>query len=363
MLRVALLGYYGFNNFGDEAVLFSIIKLLRQEIDDIKFTVLSHDPPQTAASYEVETANRWSLKEIYGALKKSDSLILGGGSLLQDVTGKKSLAYYLGVVKLALLLKKPVIFYAQGLGPLQSSLSRFLVARISQKAALISVRDEASAELFKEIGVLNKKIYLTADPVFGLEPSRFKSSSSAKWEKANRTPTRPMLAFSLRAWGKKDDYIQDMANVADDLAHQGWDIVFCPFHYPADFIFAEKIAQLMKSSPLIFKQPLSLEEMISVVADFQLMVGMRFHALALAGLNRVPFLGISYDPKVEALCSLLGQPLLGRVEDVRHGDLNDAIANALKEEKNLKENLEQNLPRLQAKAKFNALLVKQLLFS
>ncbi|RYD07047.1 hypothetical protein N752_00260 [Desulforamulus aquiferis] len=57
--------------------------------------------------------NRWKLREIYRALKDSDMLISGGGSLLQDVTGLKSLLYYLGVILLARMLGKPVFFYAQ----------------------------------------------------------------------------------------------------------------------------------------------------------------------------------------------------------------------------------------------------------
>ena len=83
-MRVLISGYYGFHNIGDEAILKSIITALRQEKPDIEITVLSNDVEHTKNTYNVDAINRWNIAKIYLELLKSDGLISGGGSLLQE---------------------------------------------------------------------------------------------------------------------------------------------------------------------------------------------------------------------------------------------------------------------------------------
>ena len=93
--KVVLSGYYGFDNIGDEAVLYSIISLLKKNIPNVQITVLSNNPDKTSILYQVEAVNRWNLKKIISVIKKSDLVISGGGSLLQDVTSNKTIPYYI----------------------------------------------------------------------------------------------------------------------------------------------------------------------------------------------------------------------------------------------------------------------------
>ena len=122
--KIVLSGYYGFDNIGDEAVLFSIITALRKEIKDVHITVLSNNPDKTKALYGVESVNRWDIKAVARSIKESDLLISGGGSLLQDVTSSKTIPYYLAIVKIAQFYKKKVVFYSQGIGPVNKGISR-----------------------------------------------------------------------------------------------------------------------------------------------------------------------------------------------------------------------------------------------
>ena len=78
-MRVVLSGYFGFDNVGDEAILFSIIRALRNLEPTIEITVLSNNPAETAATYGVNTVNRWNIAEVRAALKSADGLISGGG--------------------------------------------------------------------------------------------------------------------------------------------------------------------------------------------------------------------------------------------------------------------------------------------
>ena len=96
-------------------------------------------------------------------------MISGGGSLLQDATGFKSIPYYLGVIKLAQWLGKPTFVYAQGVGPVNRKLFRPFIASVFRRCDYISVRDAESAELLRSMGIPGGDIEVVPDPVMGLK--------------------------------------------------------------------------------------------------------------------------------------------------------------------------------------------------
>ena len=104
--KIVISGYYGFDNCGDEAVLLAMLHCLKKTIPNARMTVLSNNPEQTRKQHGVGAVNRWNPVKIAIKLLTCNLLISGGGSLLQDVTSARSPGYYLGVIKMALFLKK-----------------------------------------------------------------------------------------------------------------------------------------------------------------------------------------------------------------------------------------------------------------
>ncbi|OMD20616.1 polysaccharide pyruvyl transferase family protein, partial [Paenibacillus odorifer] len=160
--KIVISGYYGFHNSGDEAVLQSILIALQQHAQaagiEIEPIVLSIDPEWTSATYGVKSVHRMKLVEVRQAIYESSGLISGGGSLLQDVTGSKSIPYYLGIIKLAQWMGKPTFIYAQGIGPVHRKLFHPLIKSVFRKCTYISVRDEQSRELLLSMGLEQKNI-------------------------------------------------------------------------------------------------------------------------------------------------------------------------------------------------------------
>ena len=171
--KVVLSGYYGYDNFGDEAILSVLIDHLKQIGADI--TVLSHNPKKTGYNYQVKAVKNFNLISLLFALKNCDVLISGGGSLLQDVTSLKSLLYYSFVIWLAQLFNKQVIIFAQGIGPLQREISQKIVANLISKANLVTVRDIKSCDLLEGWGIGAKVV---SDPVFSMDLPRSESSGA-----------------------------------------------------------------------------------------------------------------------------------------------------------------------------------------
>lgn len=46
---------------------------------------------------------------------------------------------------------------------------------------------------------------------------------------------------------------------------------------------------------------------MSIIGNMDVLLGMRLHALIFSALMHVPFLGISYDPKIDNFLALIGQ--------------------------------------------------------
>ena len=128
MGKVLISGYYGFKNFGDEAILSVLVNHLKSK--DANITVLSSDPEYTKSVYNVNSINSFDLKQVIKELKKTDILISGGGSLLQDATSLKSLIYYTGIIAVAKLFNKKIIIFAQGIGPVNNKFARLVTRNL-----------------------------------------------------------------------------------------------------------------------------------------------------------------------------------------------------------------------------------------
>ena len=320
-MRIVLSGYYGFDNVGDEAILYAIIHSLREYHPRIEILVLSNKPEKTAETYRVKAVNRWSLKEIRAAIKSSDGLISGGGSLLQDETGRKSIPYYAGVMKIAQQLKKPVFVYAQGMGPISSKLNQIIVKHVLNSVKLLTVRDEQSQQLLEKIGV-TKDIHLVPDPVMGLEADNFESI----WLRQQNFENK-VISVSVRDWNNEAYAFGEIAKGLDELVNKGHEIVFVPMHGKHDFKTSQQVQSLMKTKAHIAPYDSTIQEKMAIIKESDVLFGMRLHALIFAAVSYTPFVALSYDPKIDSFANIVSQPVLGHVEatDWNHADLVQAI--------------------------------------
>ncbi|MBQ8801400.1 MAG: glycosyltransferase, partial [Clostridium sp.] len=144
--NVVMSGYYGFSNTGDDAILESICRGVRAVSDEVELTVLSKDPELTRKQYGLKAVPRFNFVKVISALKKGDVLLSGGGSLLQDTTSTRSLVYYRSVMRLAKWMGKPVMLFANGIGPVRKAGNRSRVCKAVEEASIVTLRDHSSAE-------------------------------------------------------------------------------------------------------------------------------------------------------------------------------------------------------------------------
>ncbi|WP_284643183.1 polysaccharide pyruvyl transferase CsaB [Paenibacillus silviterrae] len=305
--RIVISGYYGFQNSGDEAVLQSILLALREQGErqgvHIVPVVLSIQPESTAATYGVESVHRYRMAEVWRAIKGADGLISGGGSLLQDETGWKTIPYYLAILKLAQWLGKPTFIYSQGIGPVHRPMFYGWIHSVFRKCAVVSVRDEESRALLQRMGIEANRVHVVPDPVMGM-PLRKERTET------NRPSANRMIGVSVRFWNEDRSELNAVAEALRNVLEQtDAGIRFLPFHLPSDaaasLYVREKLGETYSHRITTAENVTHPQDMLAEVQDCDLLIGMRLHSLIYAAGQQVPMVGISYDPKIDQFLNRL----------------------------------------------------------
>ncbi|PKM82227.1 MAG: polysaccharide pyruvyl transferase CsaB [Firmicutes bacterium HGW-Firmicutes-14] len=361
MKTIVISGYYGYENIGDEALLASIISALKAELPDAHIIVLSAKPEETGARYGVEAVNRVSLFSVFSALRRADLLISGGGSLLQDVTGPLTIPYYLSIAVMARMLGKPVMFYAQGIGPVNREFGKMLIRLVADRVDMITLRDSASGELLKQIGVHGPPVEITADPVFGMDISGDFDATDILEDTGVTPGSGPAAGIFIREWKGMKGYKKAVAELADNLCRRGWQVVFIPMQYPADLVPAREIAGMMKTRPEFIDKSLTFAQLAGIIKKMDLVIGMRLHALIIATICAVPMVGISYDPKVSDFLEAIGQPAVIGLDTVTAGQLIAEVEKVISNNEGIRGKLLEIRTDLRHKALRNSKIAVELL--
>lgn len=306
MKKILISGYYGFDNFGDEAILGVLVNHLRG--NDI--TVLSSNPEKTGRTHNVNSLNSFNPQLIIERLPKFDMLISGGGSLLQNVTSNKSLFYYCGLINIMASLKKDVVIFAQGIGPVKGFWGKLIVKSALKKCKYISVRDEKSQELLKSWGIESN---LVCDPIFDLNVPTPKKTRK--------------VGIQLRKFASLTDELFDEIIKQVALKFSDREIELICFQDSEDEGISKVfLNKLKKKNPTInanIIKNLTNKEVIEKVSEYDYLIGMRFHACLLGLKYGIKTLAISYDPKVETLAKNANIPYL--VMDSKKNDYKKAF--------------------------------------
>ena len=292
MTKYLVSAYIGFDNFGDEAIARVLTNELKSRNAEC-ITFISSNPAKTAELHSVESCSRFNFLP---ALIKSDVLISGGGSLLQDKTSLRSLLYYLGIIYIALILGKKVEIYAQGIGPINSFWGKFLTKIGLKFASKISVRDSKSQELLKKWKIDSE---LVPDPVLLTEiPTKNKKGT---------------VGVQLRTFDGIDEKF--LNSLADEITKRFLDkkIEVISLQDSIDLDVCKKFVKILKSKRLdnvkLLKE-LSIDEVIEKISNLEYLIAMRFHANIVGIKANVKTLAINYDPKVEKLAKEYNLPII-----------------------------------------------------
>lgn len=288
--KYAISGYYGFNNFGDELILSVLCEKLKKE--NAVITVFSVSPEETSKRYDVKSSPTFDILKVIKVLSTTDVLISGGGSLFQDSTSIKSILYYAFVLFTAQILGKETIIYRQGVGPLNNTISRFLVKNLFKRCISVTVRDEKSLKLLKNWGINAK---LEDDPVWEIQiPETAKTDT---------------IGIQLReCTGMSDEFLKNLAQAVSKICPG--ELKLFVLQNKLDYNISLKFAHFMKEILPDLKIDIVEKNLLGEISSVKTLIAMRFHALIIGIKSGVKCIGINYDPKIETLAEKYSIPLI-----------------------------------------------------
>ena len=348
-------GAYGRGNMGDDAILQTVIRQLRMQDPDLPICVMTRKPVETALETGVSTVQIFHAMRASKWMKRSTLYISGGGTLLQNATSTRSLIYYLFSMIQAKKCGCRVMLYGCGAGPVRGKGNQRLVARVLNRYAdQMTLRDPASRQTLERFGVTVPKCMVTADPALGMQADTERTPEFLRKNGVDRD--QKYALFVLRPWSGMERRL-DAVRQAAAYVYRNWDLMpmFMCFEPSRDQNITNAAADGIQVPYKILTGEADCNIACGVIAQSQLVVAMRLHALVFACSQDVPMVGISYDPKVSGFMDYAGNPHHLALEELSGERLCSLIDQALERHQST------NNLRLRALAEENGVIAGKML--
>ena len=329
---VVICGAYGRGNAGDDAILEAILEEMRGIDPDMPMTVLSKNPADTRLTYRVRAIHRSNVFAWWHAMKHARLYINGGGSLIQDVTSRRSLWYYLHNIQTAKKLGCRVQMYGCGIGPVNRESHRRLASKVlNGYVDVITLREPDSLEELRSMNVVRPRILLTADPALILKPAPDDVVDSVML-RAGIPPHGRYICFALRRWKGFEEKAPEFARAAE-YAYRTYGLtpVFLAVEKHQDPLAAQLAARDIQVPHYFLDDAGNAGSIIGVLSRMEVVVSMRLHALIFAAGQGIPLVGAVYDPKVSAFLRYIGQELFADLQDLTAQELSQLIDRAVEQ--------------------------------
>lgn len=313
MKKTYLVGYYGMQNTGDDALLAATVWGSRQYLNTGAFTVNTPcelkipgyglTPPILVHRQSVPAHNRVLQ---YKAALYSNQVIFGGGSVLQnarDIDLKRDL--------LTLAGGNNHLALGVGVGPFETWSAERSCKKLLEKCRFVGVRDPISLDVATAIAP-KANVQMT----FDLAPSLLARDDFTLMELERRG-----IAVCLCPWERLKGEINSellrnrrLARALETISLEtGEPIVFLDFNGHeslGDRTVHREVADMM--DPSVEKKFVPYDQnplrVLQRMASFKAVVSMRLHASIFGFMAKTPVVSLNYHQKCAGWCDLVGMP-------------------------------------------------------
>ncbi|MGB2841624.1 MAG: polysaccharide pyruvyl transferase family protein [Halobacteriota archaeon] len=313
--------------------------------------------------------NRDTVKEY----RDADWFIFCGG---QNIVNLNLVALY--EIIFSKMLGKPVMIWANSLGPFNPKYIRPFVKWVLNKVDLITTREATSKKILEDIGV-TAPVFVTADAAFTLPPIPQKEAMMIVEQETKIPKNKLMVGVTVIPWSfpgergdvdkKFENYLKAVAGAADYIIEKlNAHVLFFPQvilptkdDRPISIEVFNKIKN--KSKATVLTADYTPEQIKGMYGCMSLLIGTRFHSCILAQSMHVPTIAIEYDGhKALGIMRLLDlEEYVCDINTITTPELTSKIDKIWAEKDEVKKNLEKNIRIMQAKSMDNVRLAVEYL--
>ena len=326
--RIAIAGWFGSDNLGDELILQSLVRSIRDR--GAEPVAISIDGAATSRDHGIATIthrspSHWTAlrRGLYGC----DAMAVAGG-LIQSETSPWNIPFHASRLRAA-SPRCPAAAVGLGVGHVHGRLGRVLARNSLRQFRRVVVRDADSARRLRNWGL--NEVAVGADPAMALEPEPVEPSDTmcVILRPANQRGLRTAAAKAARS-KLSPAVLEPMARAVDAAAAAtGLAVRFVAFQASRDGPLHAQIADRLttpgrhRQPPVPTTDPLHAQiadrltapvevvvptpdSVLAEVGHSRVVVTMRYHGAVAALLHGRPAVLLDSSPKMSALASEAG---------------------------------------------------------
>ncbi len=296
--RIALAGWYGSDNLGDELILRSLLGGLQAR--GAQPVVITINATRTQRDHEVETVTHCrpsQSRALRRVLRDVDGLAIAGG-VIQSETSPWNIPFHLSRLRAA-ETRMPMAAMGMGVGHVHGMIGRSMSRKTLKRLRRIVVRDTDSAQRLTALGL--RDVVVGADPVIALEPPPVDPDDTmcVILRPANRGGPRTAAGKAKRAT-RQHAALDRVAQAIEAAASTtGLRPRFVAFQASRDGPLHEEVAKRLSTEVEVVTP--DLHTVLDEVGRSRLVVTMRYHGAIAALLHNRAAVLLNYSPKMASL--------------------------------------------------------------
>lgn len=294
---VVLCGYYGYGNMGDNALLRAACRRAEEAFPGETVCALTRNGKRDSGIFGVPCVCRTSLWQVRKTLRTGTTLVLGGGTLLQDDTSLRSLFYYYALLRYARRCGMEAELWGNGLSEPHSRLAECWMRKALWECRRVGVRDEMSFLLAMQwLSGRAAKVVRECDLAWSTPKASDVRIAYLLWRYGLQG--KPFAVVALRG-GIGNGLLRICLEWLAMLRAEGLQLLFVPMFPAEDRGVSRTWCRTWNG---ILGEGLSPSDLIGLMAHAQVVCGMRLHSLVFSTLAGTPFVGFGGDPKIMSFC-------------------------------------------------------------
>ena len=315
MKTVLIKGYYGYDNLGDDFLLYSILDTLNKAG---RYNVIVVSAGDTYSSLFNRYKNlycktfplsKWNKFSKLFCIAKCDYWIIGGGGLFPS-EDRAGIPNWKREISIARSLKKKVCIYGVDINSINKEENKKAWYDISNLVSFIVCRNNKTKKMLDDIGC--KNVIKTGDITFGLETEEelHEISTTHVKEKLGIVNEHFALWAIPMLWSIDDldnesvqfrysNLIKLLQSLANSQELKEYTHLFLPFFYKKDMRLFEDLIKNLDCKYIIVDKSYGLTygEKRLLFKEANICLCMRFHAAMFSLFHKRPALYISYADK------------------------------------------------------------------
>lgn len=298
--KVALTGWFGSDNLGDELILQALVEAVQARGGEPLAVSINAD--YTRRLHGIKSLVHRSVthhRALVRQLRHADAMLVAGG-IIQSETSPWNIAFHASRLRAAARAQCPVTTLGIGVGRVASRLNRSLARYALGPADALVVRDQASVNRLHGWGLHNA--IAGADPVLGLKSPQVQPDDTVCI--ILRLPNHQGLkTAAAKSRARPDPALLDRLAQAVEAVVSTTGLVprFVAFDCRRDHRLHQSVAERLSVEAEVTAP--TLNNVLTEVGRSRLVITMRYHGAITALLHDRPAVLLNYSPKMASLAA------------------------------------------------------------